>query len=119
MKRIPYSKYVRAGIAFLDEKYGTAWRKEIDLDRLDMNFGYFNKQHHDGCGCILAQLEASQNSFGVGIYSSMESALGLDHSDAVALGFNTLWDSSIPMEEDERRMKYLTRVWKRLLEVDA
>lgn len=62
---------IARGIALLNEKV-PGWHMRIDLDRLDMNSGRFDMQSEpeelDGCGCILAQVNASSSDRGFGTY---------------------------------------------------
>ena len=90
---------IRRGAALLDKKRGSkAWRKKIDLDRLNMGMPIFR---NDGCGCVLAQ---TYGDYGIGLQR-----LGIAESADDALG------RAQGFFPDCEEMTALTRAWKRYL----
>ena len=94
---------IRRGAALLDKKRRSkAWRKKIDLDRLNMGMPLFM----DGrCGCILAQ---TYGTYGMGLRK-----LGIANSDDDDMG------RAQGFFPDGESMDALTRAWKRFLKAEA
>lgn len=100
-------KRVSRGASWLDGNE-PGWRDVIDVDRLDMDNGFFDKLY--GCGCIGAQLDASRRgrtsrSAGrEGSYFSWRIEHSLQLGDAYGLGFE--------VREDGVTLTDLDQAWK-------
>lgn len=85
----------RRGARFLDKKLGPGWRLSINVSRLNMGYGSYVPRRENGCGCVLAQLDAADSDDGVGLYMRGAENLGLnaDGDKARRLGFVTAQNS--------------------------
>ena len=84
---------VRAGIRFLDKRYGKEWRRKIDLAELDLM---------SMSSCPLGQTDHD--------YDSHKEALGLNDRDVYDLGFYAYRESKNGPAWDR-----LTTAWKKAL----
>ena len=108
----------RRGAAYLDRKLGRAWRRRIRRSRLNMGNSCFRVDAGPTaflgrCGCIFAQLDASQpHKEGVGYYAEgVEELATFDATGSTAcrLGFLTSGQKDAPTYAE------LTEAWKTVL----
>jgi hypothetical protein len=100
---------VAAGMALLDREV-PGWVDRIDLDRLDMAAAGYSLSPGKECGCILAQIDATEQPAGIGDYFDGRDrlALGVDYwelSDwSIDHGFNASGESYRDLTEAWRRV---------------
>ena len=86
---------VERGAAYLDGEV-PGWTAKIDLDRLDMNQGWFIEDS-DRCGCVLAQLDFYERGKGHGHYLGWIDRRQLAGEEEEGLGFSPI----IGLKEDD------------------
>ena len=115
---------IARGVAFLNKKV-PGWHEEIDLDRLDMNSGSFDKsiapEHLGGCGCIMAQVHA-HIARGIGNYPTGFYLVSIGNEEEVLAseyGFSVPdWGYEDERSDERSKValyKQLTELWKTVI----
>lgn len=98
---VGYRRYVRAGVAYLDQKAGAGWQRRINVAELDV---------YHGTECVVGQLFGGRP----GDFTEFVNREGLSDKDLHRYGFS-LPEEGMTWEDKTLAYRLLTACWTEYL----